>query len=99
MFTFNYDSGASAISVWLVWIVVFALLFALNEVTRRSTIAGFFCFIVMPHIQTGSILQRFIHRQQAVLVSGVSVIYMEQARRRERNGVFPRIVSHFAFHH
>jgi len=50
MFVFNYEGGASAISVWLVWILVFALLFALNEVTRRSKEAGFLCFIIMPII-------------------------------------------------
>lgn len=48
MFSFNYDSGASALSVWLVWIAVFAVLFLLNEATRRNTVAGFVCFIVMP---------------------------------------------------
>ncbi|WP_312372598.1 DUF5692 family protein [Lachnoclostridium sp.] len=48
MFTFNYGSGATVLSVWLVWILVFALLFALNEFTRRSTVGGFVCFIVMP---------------------------------------------------
>jgi hypothetical protein len=50
MFTFNYDSGASALSVWLVWIAVFALLFLLNEATRRNTIVGFIGFVVMPII-------------------------------------------------
>lgn len=50
MFIFNYEGGATAISVWLVWILVFALLFALNEVTRRSKEAGFLCFIIMPII-------------------------------------------------
>ncbi|ARC86121.1 putative membrane protein [Clostridium argentinense CDC 2741] len=50
MFVFNYEGGASAISVWLVWILVFVLLFALNEVTRRSKKAGFLCFIIMPII-------------------------------------------------
>jgi hypothetical protein len=48
MFTFNYESGASALSVWLVWIAVFVILFILNELTRRNTIAGFICFVVMP---------------------------------------------------
>ncbi|BCN29381.1 DUF5692 family protein [Anaeromicropila herbilytica] len=50
MFTFNYEGGASAVSVWLVWIVIFSLLFILNEVTRRNTIAGFFCFVIMPTV-------------------------------------------------
>lgn len=35
MFVFNYESGVSAISVWGVWIAVFAALFAFNEVARR----------------------------------------------------------------
>jgi hypothetical protein len=50
MFTFNYDGGASAISVWLVWLVVFALLFGLNEVARRYKMAGFFFFFIVPII-------------------------------------------------
>lgn len=48
MFAFNYESGASALSVWLVWLAVFALLFLLNEVSRRYTAAGFACFVVLP---------------------------------------------------
>lgn len=40
------------LSVWLVWIVVFALLFLLNELTRRSTYAGFACFVVLPCVLT-----------------------------------------------
>lgn len=48
MFLFNFDGGASVISVWLVWIAVFALLFVLNEVTRRSVVVAFLCFIIMP---------------------------------------------------
>lgn len=50
MFTFNYDAGASVLSVWLVWILVFVVLFALNEVSRRFKIMGFVCFIVLPVI-------------------------------------------------
>ena len=50
MFTFNYGAGANAISVWLVWILVFALLFAANELARRSTVIGFLCFIVLPTV-------------------------------------------------
>lgn len=42
--------GASAISVWLVWILVFVTLFLLNEVSRRYKYCGFFCFIVLPVI-------------------------------------------------
>lgn len=48
MFTFNYESGASGVMVWLVWILVFAILFVANELTRRSTVVGFICFIVLP---------------------------------------------------
>jgi hypothetical protein len=50
MFKFNYESGASAIMVWLVWILVFVILFAANEFSRRFTIIGFICFIVLPTI-------------------------------------------------
>lgn len=50
MFQFNYEAGASAISVWLVWILVFVTLFLLNEVSRRYKYCGFFCFIVLPVI-------------------------------------------------
>lgn len=45
---FSFNEGASTLSVWLVWILVFVLLFGLNEVTRRSKIAGFLSFIVLP---------------------------------------------------
>lgn len=48
MFTFNYASGASILSVWGVWIVVFAALFGLNEVARRWKYVGFFCFVILP---------------------------------------------------
>lgn len=48
MFTFNYEAGASAPLVWLVWLAVFALLFLLNEVSRRYTSAGFVCFVAVP---------------------------------------------------
>ncbi|PXV93844.1 hypothetical protein C8E03_102619 [Lachnotalea glycerini] len=48
MFQFNYENGASTISVCLVWVIVFCLLFLLNEITRRNSIAGFICFVVMP---------------------------------------------------
>lgn len=50
MFTFNYEAGASSILVWLVWILVFAILFTANELSRRSTVVGFVCFIVLPTI-------------------------------------------------
>jgi hypothetical protein len=48
MFQFNYESGASFVSVWLVWIMVFVILFGMNEVARRFKIWGFLCFIVLP---------------------------------------------------
>ncbi len=48
MFTFNYEAGASMLSVWLVWIMVFAILFGMNELARRFKIMGFICFIVLP---------------------------------------------------
>lgn len=48
MFQFSYDAGASALSVWLVWLVVFAALFLLNELTRRSKWLGFCAFVVLP---------------------------------------------------
>lgn len=50
MFVFNYESGATALSVWMVWILVFGLLFLLNEVTRRNMYVGFFGFVVLPVI-------------------------------------------------
>jgi hypothetical protein len=50
MFVFNYGSGASAFSVWAVWILVFAILFGLNEATRRWKYVGFFCFVVLPTV-------------------------------------------------
>lgn len=52
MFSFNYDAGASAISVWLVWIAIFVILFVLNEVSRRNKYCGFACFVVLPIILT-----------------------------------------------
>lgn len=48
MFTFNYDAGASILTGWLMWLLVFAVLFALNEVSRRYKIMGVVCFIVLP---------------------------------------------------
>lgn len=50
MFRFNYDAGASAVMVWLVWILVFAILFIANELSRRYIPVGFICFIVLPGI-------------------------------------------------
>lgn len=48
MFSFNYAGGASMLSVCGVWILVFAALFILNEITRRSQMAGFLAFVVLP---------------------------------------------------
>ncbi|WP_066719660.1 DUF5692 family protein [Clostridium sp. Marseille-P299] len=48
MFRFNYDAGATAIQVWLVWILVFVALFLLNEFSRRNKYGSFVCFIVLP---------------------------------------------------
>lgn len=48
MFSFNYAAGASAFSVWGVWIVVFISLFGLNEIVRRWKYAGFFTFFILP---------------------------------------------------
>ena len=50
MFSFNYEAGASGILVWLVWIGVFAILFAANELSRRFTVIGFLCFIILPTV-------------------------------------------------
>lgn len=48
MFSFNFEAGASTLSVWLVWIAVFIILFLLNEVSRRSKACGFICFVILP---------------------------------------------------
>lgn len=50
MFSFNYSEGAGFLSVWLVWIAVFAALFLLNELSRRYKSMGFLCFIVLPMV-------------------------------------------------
>jgi hypothetical protein len=50
MFTFNYEAGASMLSVWLVWIMVFVVLFGMNELSRRYKVMGFLCFIVLPTV-------------------------------------------------
>ena len=46
MFRFNYGEGTEVLSVWLVWICVFFILFLLNEVTRRFQVAGILGFVV-----------------------------------------------------
>jgi hypothetical protein len=48
MFSFNFGAGATTLSTWGMWILVFALLFALNEVSRRFKWCGFFCFLILP---------------------------------------------------
>ncbi|MDR2610750.1 MAG: DUF5692 family protein [Clostridiales Family XIII bacterium] len=48
MFSFNYEAGATTFSTWMMWILVFALLFGLNEVSRRFKWCGFFCFLILP---------------------------------------------------
>ncbi|MBI4856438.1 MAG: hypothetical protein HY818_06850 [Acetobacterium woodii] len=50
MFVFNYAEGATAFSVWGVWVIVFIALFAFNEVARRWKYVGFFCFVILPII-------------------------------------------------
>lgn len=44
MFVFN----SSSLSVWGVWILVFAALFGLNEIARRWKYVGFFSFVILP---------------------------------------------------
>ena len=44
MFVFNYTEGASILSVWGVWVIVFVALFGLNEVARRFKYIGLFLF-------------------------------------------------------
>ncbi|ADL53092.1 DUF5692 family protein [Clostridium cellulovorans] len=48
MFVFNYASGASFLSVWGVWILVFIALFGFNEIARRWKYVGLFSFIILP---------------------------------------------------
>ncbi|HWT76559.1 MAG TPA: DUF5692 family protein [Mobilitalea sp.] len=50
MFVFNYAQGATAFSVWGVWIIVFVALFGFNEVARRWKYVGLFSFVVLPTI-------------------------------------------------
>jgi hypothetical protein len=53
MFTFNTAAGATTASAWGMWLLVFAALFAFNEFSRRSKIAGFASFFILPVILTG----------------------------------------------
>ena len=48
MFSFNFEAGASVLSVWLVWILVFVALFGFNELARRYKVVGFVCFVILP---------------------------------------------------
>ena len=48
MFTFNAAEGATLLSGWGIWLVVFAGLFLFNEFARRWKWAGFFSFIILP---------------------------------------------------
>ncbi len=52
MFTFNTAAGATLWSSWGMWLVVLAALFLLNEVSRRSKLAGFLSFVVLPLVLT-----------------------------------------------
>lgn len=49
---FVFQEGASTVMMLLVWLGVFASLFILNEVARRSKAAGFAFFIVLPVVLT-----------------------------------------------
>ena len=52
MFDFNTAAGATIGSTWGMWIVVMALLFGLNEVSRRWKWAGFSAFVILPILLT-----------------------------------------------
>ena len=52
MFVFSNDFGGSFITSLLACLLVFAALFALNEVTRRNKWAGFCAFVVLPIVLT-----------------------------------------------
>jgi hypothetical protein len=47
---FVFSEGVSALAVWGVWVLVFAALFGLNEITRRWKWMGFFAFFILPII-------------------------------------------------
>ncbi|MGO5053304.1 DUF5692 family protein [Lachnospiraceae bacterium LCP25S3_G4] len=49
---FVFAEGVSTTLVWLVWLVVFLMLFGLNEVTRRFKWIGFGCFVILPIVLT-----------------------------------------------
>jgi len=48
MFTFNAADGATLLSGWGIWLVVFAGLFGFNEFARRWKWAGFCSFVILP---------------------------------------------------
>lgn len=50
MFVFNYEAGATALTGWGMWLLIFCALFALNEVSRRYKWCGLFCFLILPII-------------------------------------------------
>lgn len=48
MFVFNNADGGTIVTAILMWLVVFAALFAVNEFTRRFKWVGFAAFVVLP---------------------------------------------------
>ena len=48
MFVFNNADGGTVVTAILMWLVVFAALFAVNEFTRRFKWVGFTAFVVLP---------------------------------------------------
>lgn len=52
MFQFNFEAGATTLQVWAVWILVFVLLFVLNEATRRYKYVGLGAFTALPIVLT-----------------------------------------------
>ena len=49
---FDFTQGGGVVTAILGWLMVFAALFALNEVTRRFKWVGFAAFVVMPIVLT-----------------------------------------------
>lgn len=45
---FTFAQGVPALTVWAIWLAVFAGLFVFNEIARRWKWAGFVSFIVLP---------------------------------------------------
>ncbi len=52
MFVFDNASGGTIVTAILAWLVVFAALFCLNEVTRRFKWIGFAAFVILPIVLT-----------------------------------------------